>query len=238
MSAREFFDKYLIPNVREWEGEPLYERRAMNAVLSLNHMADWFFLQSKDEAKLPMSVTGTKQYREHLVSAECPDFQIIWDVADAHKHFKLDRKSAKVKEVDQTKVGEMATAYQDYFAMETDPLKKAKNQLVFAQGLMDAQDFEKAASEFEKVLVDNPNDVTALSGAGLCLVNLGYISNDKAKFQTGANYLAKYIELAPDSDPVASRYKADAKGLLETLKKEQNVTAQKPVKTTPTKKKP
>jgi tetratricopeptide (TPR) repeat protein len=140
--------------------------------------------------------------------------------------------------VDQTKVGDMIIAYQDYFAMETDPLKKAKNQLAYAQGLMDAQDFEKAAAEFEKVLAENPNDVNALSGAGLCLVNLGYISNDKAKFQTGANYLAKYIELAPDSDPVASRYKADAKGLLETLKKEQNVTAQKPVKTPTVKKKP
>ena len=116
MSAREFFDKYLIPNVREWEGEPLYERRAMNAVLSLNHMADWFFLQSKDEAKLPMSVTGTKQYREHLVSAECPDFQIIWDVADAHKHFKLDRKSAKVKQAVQTTVGSLGWGQGGYGA--------------------------------------------------------------------------------------------------------------------------
>jgi tetratricopeptide (TPR) repeat protein len=140
--------------------------------------------------------------------------------------------------VDQSKIADMISAYQDYFAIETDPLKKSKNQLFFAQALMDAQDFEKAAAEFEKALVENPNDTTALSGAGLCLVNLGYISNDKAKFQTGANYLAKYIELAPDSDPVASRYKADAKALLETLKKEQNVTAQKPTKTTPPKKKP
>jgi tetratricopeptide (TPR) repeat protein len=140
--------------------------------------------------------------------------------------------------VDQTKVADMVTAYQDYFAVETDPLKKAKNQLIFAQALMDAQDFEKATVEFEKVLAENPNDVTALSGAGLCLVNLGYLSNDKAKFQNGANYLARYIELAPDSDPVASKYKADAKSLLETLKKEQNVTAQKPAKVTPVKKKP
>jgi tetratricopeptide (TPR) repeat protein len=140
--------------------------------------------------------------------------------------------------VDQSQVGEMTVAYQDYFKMEVDPLKKSKAQLVFAQALMDAQDFEKAAAEFERVLIDNPNDVNALSGAGLCLVNLGYLSNDKTKFQNGANYLARYIELAPDSDPVASRYKADAKGLLETLKKEQNVTAQKPAKATPVKKKP
>ena len=139
---------------------------------------------------------------------------------------------------DQSRVADLITAYQDFLAIEPDPVQKAKTQLTYAQALMDSQDFEKAATEFEKVLADNPNDVTALSGAGLCLVNLGYVSNDKAKFQSGANYLARYIELAPDSDPVASRYKADAKGLLETLKKEQNVTAQKPAKVTPVKKKP
>ncbi len=143
-----------------------------------------------------------------------------------------------VTKVDQSKVEDLVNAYQEYFKVETDPLKKSKNQLVFAQSLMDAQDFEKATLEFEKVLAENPNEVTALSGAGLCLVNLGYLSNDKTKFQNGANYLARYIELAPDSDPVASRYKADAKNLLETLKKEQNVTAQKPAKVTPVKKKP
>jgi tetratricopeptide (TPR) repeat protein len=139
---------------------------------------------------------------------------------------------------DQSRVADLITAYQDFLAIETDPVQKAKTQLTYAQALMDSQDLEKAAAEFEKVLVDTPNDVTALSGAGLCLVSLGYISNDKAKFQNGANYLARYIELAPDSDPVASKYKVDAKNLLETLKKEQNVTAQKPAKTTPVKKKP
>jgi tetratricopeptide (TPR) repeat protein len=139
---------------------------------------------------------------------------------------------------DPSRVVDLITAYQDFLALETDPVQKNKTQLTYAQALMDSQDLEKAAAEFEKVLVDNPNDVTALSGAGLCLVSLGYISNDKAKFQNGANYLARYIELAPDSDPVASKYKVDAKNLLDTLKKEQNVTAQKPTKTTPVKKKP
>jgi tetratricopeptide (TPR) repeat protein len=138
------------------------------------------------------------------------------------------------KIVDQSRVAELISAYDEYFAIETDPAKKLKAQGVFAQALMDASDFERAITEFEKVLAVDPADTNALSGAGLCLVNLGYVNNDKVKFQNGANYLARYIELAPDTD----RYKADAKGLLETLKKEQNVTAQKPAKVTPPKKKP
>jgi tetratricopeptide (TPR) repeat protein len=143
-----------------------------------------------------------------------------------------------VTKVDQSKVGDLVVAYQDYFLIETDPLKKSKNQLVFAQALMDAQDFENAVVEFEKVIAENPNEFRAYYGAGLCLINLGYVTNDKVKFQNGANYLAKFIDIAPDTDPAVAKNKEEMKGTLESLKKEQNVTAQKPTKTTPVKKKP
>jgi hypothetical protein len=52
---------------------------------------------------------------------------------------------------------------------------------------------------------------------------MGYISNDKAQFQEGANLLQKYISVAPEGH----KYRADAVALIETLKKEQNVTPQK-----------
>jgi tetratricopeptide (TPR) repeat protein len=144
-----------------------------------------------------------------------------------------------VTKADQSKVDDMIAAYSSYFAIETDPLKKSKTQLVFAQALMDSQNFDMAITEFEKVLVENPNDFKALYGAGLCLVNQGYITNDKAKFQAGANYLAKFIEIAPDTDPAVSKNKAEMKETLESLKKDQNVTAQKPTKgPATTKKKP
>jgi tetratricopeptide (TPR) repeat protein len=140
-----------------------------------------------------------------------------------------------VTKADQSKIDDLVAAYENYLSIEVDPLKKAKGQLTFAQALMDAGNFDKAAAEFERALESSPDNVDALSGAGLCLINIGYISNEKTKFQTGANYLAKFVELAPDTN----KYKADAKGLLETLKKEQNITAQKPTKgSTTTKKKP
>lgn len=135
--------------------------------------------------------------------------------------------------VDQSKAPEMATAYNELLALETDPLKKSKTHLAFATAAFDSQDFDTAVTEFGKILESEPDNVEALSRAGLSLVNVGYISNDKAKFQQGANYLAKYVDIAPEGH----QFKSDAKGLLETLKKEQNITAQKPTKTTTTKKK-
>lgn len=124
---------------------------------------------------------------------------------------------------DRTKGKETATAFEEYLASETDPKKKADTQLAFAEALQDTNEFDQAATEFEKVLAADPNNVDALVGAGLSLVNVGYVSGDKTKFQQAANYLQKFDDLAP----ATHRYKADAKGIIETLKNEQKVTPQK-----------
>ena len=105
MSAREFFDKYLLPNFKEWERQPLDERFAMNATVSANQMADWFFKNLERESKLPNGVKNIKGFRDFLVAQECSDFQIAWDIADAHKHFELDRQTANVKAAHQTSQG-------------------------------------------------------------------------------------------------------------------------------------
>lgn len=124
---------------------------------------------------------------------------------------------------DRTRGKEAVTAFEEYLAVETDPKKKADTQLAYAEALQDSNEFDLAVVEFEKVLAQDANNVDALVGAGLSLVNVGYVSNDKSKFQQAANYLQKFDELAPQTH----RYKADAKGIIETLKSEQKVTPQK-----------
>ena len=73
MSAHIYFEKYLRPNFEEWSANPLDERRAMNAVLSLNHMADWFYF--RDCAGLPR-IQATKKMNEFRTSLieKCDDF--------------------------------------------------------------------------------------------------------------------------------------------------------------------
>jgi tetratricopeptide (TPR) repeat protein len=105
---------------------------------------------------------------------------------------------------------------------ETDAAKKAEAKLILADLYRVAADSENAIAGYKEILASTPDNVDALAGAGLSLVNLGYIKNDKATLQEGANYLQKFIAVAPDTH----RYKQDAVGLIESLKAE-NVTPQK-----------
>jgi len=121
----------------------------------------------------------------------------------------------------------------EYIAVEPDTTKKAEAQRILGDVYRVANDFDNAVIEYKKVLEIDPTNPDALAGVGLSLVNQGYLSDDKAKFQEGADYLQKYIDSAPPNH----KYVADAKGLIETLKQEQKVTPTKGKTTTTVKKK-
>lgn len=95
--AREFFNTHVIPNHDEWVAQPTDIRLAMNAVLSMYHLADHFWHQYKDTAPGRVFETvGTGIFRSTL-SARCENFSILRDVAEAHKHMKLDRRPGPVQ---------------------------------------------------------------------------------------------------------------------------------------------
>ena len=110
-------------------------------------------------------------------------------------------------------------AFKDYIAVETDPAKKAKAQIDMAQMLLDAGAADKALTEFKAILATTPDNPEANLGAGLAV----YATGDKAKFQEAANYLQRFVEVAPDSNPM----KDDAKAILAALKESENVTPEK-----------
>ena len=71
--------------------------KAMNAVSEANNMAAYVFHYLQEHR--PDLLHGAKKegdYRAHLVARECPDFQIIWDLADGHKHVKLAKQHREV----------------------------------------------------------------------------------------------------------------------------------------------
>jgi carboxypeptidase family protein len=120
---------------------------------------------------------------------------------------------------DQSQADAGLTAYKDYISVETDPAKKSKAQLDMAQMLLDAGAADKALAEFKSILATTPDSPEANLGAGLAV----YATGDKAKFQEAANFLQKFVEVAPDSNPM----KSDAKAILAELKNTENVTPEK-----------
>ncbi len=111
------------------------------------------------------------------------------------------------------------SAYQEYIAAETDAAKKSKAQVEAAKLLFDAAAIDRAATEFQKILVSDPENVDATLYAGLSLFGSG----DKAKYQEAANYLQRFVDKAPDTHPL----KQDAKSTLEFLKTQENVKPEK-----------
>jgi tetratricopeptide (TPR) repeat protein len=88
---------------------------------------------------------------------------------------------------------------------------------------LDANEFDRALVAYQKILDANPDDLDALLRSGQALFNIGAINTDKAKYQEAANFLAKFVDKAPDANP----FKADAKAILETLKDQANVKPEK-----------
>jgi len=133
-----------------------------------------------------------------------------------------------VSKADGSQADAGLAAFKEYMAVETDPAKKSKAQLDMAQMLLDAGAADKALSEFQAILSTTPDSPEANLGAGLAV----YATGDKAKFQEAANYLQKFVEVAPDTNPM----KADAKAILTELKNTENVTPEKTSK--PTRRRP
>ena len=124
-----------------------------------------------------------------------------------------------VTKVDMEKVDSGVTAFQEYIAAETDAVKKSKAEHDLAQMLFDANAFDRALAEYQKILESNPDDLDALLRSGQALFNIGALNSDKTKYQEAANFLAKFVEKAPDTNA----FKADAKAILDTLKEQENV---------------
>jgi tetratricopeptide (TPR) repeat protein len=131
---------------------------------------------------------------------------------------------------DPTQVDAGEAAYRDYIAVETDPAKKARAELDLAQMMFDANAYDKAKAEYERILTEKPDEPDALANMGLILFNFGAAKEQdgkkdeaKADYQLAANFLQRFVEKAPDGH----KFKEDAKAVLAELKNQQNVQAEK-----------
>ena len=137
---------------------------------------------------------------------------------------------ARTELVDQTSMDAANLLIPEYLAVETDAAKKTGALLIVADMHRANGEYQAAIDAYKKVLEASPDNPDALAMIGVCYYALGAANNsDKAMYQEGANYLQKYLAVAPEGH----KYKKDVAEILDALKKE-NVTPQKV--TTPAKK--
>ncbi|HMJ09080.1 MAG TPA: hypothetical protein VK468_08745 [Pyrinomonadaceae bacterium] len=133
------------------------------------------------------------------------------------------RLMALTEQVDEKTTPVAKVLIPEYIASEADPVKKEAAKIILADVYRVAGDSDNAILAYRQVLEASPDNLDAMSGLGFSLVNNGYIKDDKSQLQEGANYLQKFASAAPDTN----KFKADALGLIESLKKDQNVAPAK-----------
>jgi tetratricopeptide (TPR) repeat protein len=132
--------------------------------------------------------------------------------------------------VDQAQAQAAWDAYQEYLAVEPDAAKKAKYKGEALQMLFDSGAVDNAVTQARAVLVEDPENVDANRILGLAL----FATGDKAKYQEAANFLQRYVDKAPDTDPL----KQSAKESLEYLKTAENVKPEKSAPARPARRRP
>lgn len=191
-------------------------------------------IQNKDDAARSAGITAAKaDFKNAAESADKAADLIKKEPAstdptdqkrhDANKYAALAVRAEAyrlyVSKGDPGQADAGVVAFQDYIAVETDPVKKSKAQLDLAQMLLDAGAGDKAFAEYQKILAEKPDDPDANLGAGLAL----YSTGDKAKYQEAANYFQHFVDKAPDTN----KFKNDAKEILANLKNTENVVPDK-----------
>jgi len=103
-SPRDFLENFVRPDFDAWNSDLLNERLAKNAIANLNNLsarAFHYLLVTKPNELAGAVDEGS--YRNVLSAKYGNEFQIIRDVAEAHKHITLRRSNRVVTSYDQTK---------------------------------------------------------------------------------------------------------------------------------------
>lgn len=139
-------------------------------------------------------------------------------------------KATQTEQIDPALVDAAQLLLPEYMAIETDPVKKTEASMILGHMYRILEKREEAVVAYKKVLETSPDDADALAYAGIMLVDLGWLKdNDKALSQEGANFLQKFVSVAPDTH----KLKAGAVEYLAILKAQSII----PVKAAPTKRK-
>ncbi len=104
--AHAFFREHVIPAIEDWQSDETALHKAMLVATNLAHMTDYYWQSFCDDPERVFSKDSLSQFREQL-EIDNPDFALIRDVCDAHKHLELNRSTRRITRANQTNIGKM-----------------------------------------------------------------------------------------------------------------------------------
>ena len=112
--AHEFYGAHVVPALAAWRSAPTDLRLANVAAVALYHVADYYWNSHwPDAADRVFGCASAGRFRARLAE-ESKEYALLRDVAEAHKHMKLDRTSRSVTDASQTEIRATASGETPY----------------------------------------------------------------------------------------------------------------------------
>ena len=91
--AHDHYDMHVAPPLGAWRANLTDLRLAMIAAVALYHVADHYWeSHSQVDSSRVLGTTSARHFRAELAK-QSDDFRLLRDVAEAHKHMRLDRSA-------------------------------------------------------------------------------------------------------------------------------------------------
>lgn len=91
-SSYDFFFEIALPNYQEAEKNPS-PRSALNAAWPFWHLHEWYFWENH-----PLAANrDLGRYVSQVLLRDCPEIEWLRDIAEAGKHFRLNRTDPPVR---------------------------------------------------------------------------------------------------------------------------------------------
>jgi hypothetical protein len=101
--ALNFFMRFVEPAIGDWRRDSVDVRLAMNIANSLNNLVEYYWHAfATTQPDRVFRANSLKEFRAELTQRN-EDIALIRDIADAHKHLKLNRADRTVTNANQTK---------------------------------------------------------------------------------------------------------------------------------------
>jgi tetratricopeptide (TPR) repeat protein len=209
------------------KADVLKQRAVNNYRKSTSDTANKATLLEATKKDLQDSIASAKRAIEILKTAAATD-------ASAQKGYESNRLAAHSimtdayrllieTRTDADRTAEASQAIGEYLALETDPAKKTKAQMMMADAFRKVGNSDLAIPLYRQVLETSPDNADALAGLGLSLFNSGVIANNKEQMQEGLNIMQRFADSAPDTHSL----KQSVKEAVDYLKTQEKLTPQK-----------
>jgi hypothetical protein len=99
--AHDFYSQHVLPSIRDWETNETEMHRAMAVATNLSHLADYYRQSYSDAPERLLGARSLGKFKAELARLHA-EYGLLRDVADAHKHLKLDRADRHVTSAGQS----------------------------------------------------------------------------------------------------------------------------------------